>query len=292
MRKRGRPASSTFLTGSLTALKPPRVTLLRRRMRARFERLGEHRVRLLMAARRSRVAGLLLVLTTVTLVTGCGGGTGAASTQSRRQLRHLLGVLRRGSTPADQDPALTARLASIAGLPNCHGLEADRGLIRLATVTPWGQKVFVVAFMPPACTQPPCTGTARACAAPPPDQETVRLLSDSGGPPSLDPYPPQYWTPGQVQHGPGVVQLAGPRAGMLRELLLVPDGVRRVAVLFARQEHAGGVPYRRGLKVVVPVHSNVAAVQVERSSVGEAVVWYGRSGGPIMRFGTSARLGG
>lgn len=237
-----------------------------------------------------RSVNAAVVLLAVVALSSCGGkGVSNAASRSRQDLVALLGVLRRAPSAADRDPGLTRRLAVLANRSNCRGLVADAPLIRFAGVTPWGQRIFVVPFKPPTCKPAPCTGTQRACAAPPPDEETVRLLSDTGGTPLYNPYPPLSSTPENVAEGPGVVLAAQEALPPIRELMLVPDGVRRVEFVFPRHPPFGPA-HHATLRVFVLVHDNLAAVQVNRSDLGQSVAWYGPEGKPIKRFGDPALI--
>jgi hypothetical protein len=75
-----------------------------------------------------------------------------------------------------------------------------------------------------------------------------------------------------------------------RLILVVPDGVAKVVFLLPRQPAGAqnGAPiYRHSLHVAVAVHSNVAAVQVDRQCcTGQLpMIWYAADGHLIKRIG-------
>jgi len=72
-----------------------------------------------------------------------------------------------------------------------------------------------------------------------------------------------------------------------RFILVVPDGVTRVEFSFPPEViPAGGPVYHHRLVVTVPVHGNIAAVQVDRQFAGgePALIWYGAAGQVIKRI--------
>ena len=68
----------------------------------------------------------------------------SAAVSGRRQLIDILAVLRRPQTKADLglNPASLPDPGAFVGAP-------DLSLVRFATVTSWGEKLFFVAFKPP-----------------------------------------------------------------------------------------------------------------------------------------------
>ena len=68
-----------------------------------------------------------------------------------RELTSILGVLRRPQTTADRDPALIRELRR--GARDKYSLAIDGRpvlpLVRVATITPWGQRIYVVPFLAP-----------------------------------------------------------------------------------------------------------------------------------------------
>jgi hypothetical protein len=100
-------------------------------------------------------------------------------------------------------------------------------------------------------------------------------------------------------HGSGTEEGAGRSfaGGSTRErdIALVPDGVAKVEFVFPRQPDGnqyGGPVYRHVLKVTVPVHDNIAAVQVDRECCsGQASVWYDAAGHVIRTLGNPAAAG-
>lgn len=212
---------------------------------------------------------------------------------SRQHLTDILSVLRRSQTKADLNPRLLralppARIAGFTGTP-------DLPLIRYATTTPWGERVYVVPMRPPGRSQIasitrglPRAQAARLTAALRLRGETAGLFSPSGGGGSTS-------TPAEIDAGDAILTegAGGSFAGgstRTRYVVLVPDGVARVTFVAPRQPSPGepGAPiYRHSLAITVAVHDNVAAVQVDRQGTGArpAMIWYAPGGRVIKRVG-------
>jgi hypothetical protein len=199
-------------------------------------------------------------------------------------LLRTLGVLRRPQTKADLDPALLRILERPGSLLSGLGTP-DVPLIGLATVTPWGSKVFLVPRKPL---------TAQQVAELPPqlrtfafrrldrqrNQETLqemelRGLAGGGG---------CCATAADIQSfGDGSW---GGESGSpaTHAVLVVPDGVSKVSLLFPR--HApGGRTYKTSLVVTAPVHNNVLAIAINRGvdDPFQSMIWYGPTGQVIKR---------
>ena len=90
---------------------------------------------------------------------GAARPTKAPAAAATRPLTSILGVLRRPQTTADRNPVLIRQLQHYyrhnkyaspqVGLEGLPGLS----LMRLATVSPWGQRIYVVPFLPPTAAQ-------------------------------------------------------------------------------------------------------------------------------------------
>jgi len=191
------------------------------------------------------------------------------------RLTAILGVLRRAQTAADRDlgPLLTREFVKGGNMFAAGGVPAISG-IRLATVTAWGLKEFLMPVKPP--TQ------ASIAKLPSPQrilashwQQTGPMLatfdSDGGGccVTATEIEDGRAWTYGS-QH-------------LNYALLIVPDGIARVSL-----EHGPGV-------INATVHGNVAAFEMPRSPRGTRppsnddpttyqMTWYGRSGVIVKRF--------
>jgi hypothetical protein len=263
--------------------------------------------------RRVSLGGLAAaIMVAVTLAVAAGalillGGhkrsTASGAVPGRQQLIDTLGVLRRPQTPADlNSPAIVRFLQRYRGGHAPPDLAAqgtpDIPLIRRATVTPWGAGVFLIPMKPASA------------------QAIADLRRQSPG------FPAGFFErPGlrgerlevQVGFGGGCCStaadieagyelttegagraFAGGSTGS-RLTLIVPDGVARVVFVIPRQSRGGspGAPiYPRSLKVGVPVHNNVAAVQVNRECCGGqlAMIWYGSNGRVMKRIGNLAAV--
>ena len=249
-------------------------------------------------------SSVLLALGAVILLGGHARPTPvpAAAAASRRQLIDILGVLRRPQTAADRNPTLLRELGRSGPALALLGGTPDMPLIRLAGVTPWGQKVFVVPLKPP--TAQPVARTLRRFPRFPrslahlmlshrPAGETVELFAGGGDSPE---------TAAQVEAS-GTALLEGAPGGApkrdpglqapVRGVVLVPDGVAKIAILLPRQQIPGDPPYAHPLTVDVPIHDNVGWFEVNRyiDAVGfEHMIWYGPSGVVVKRIGYPADL--
>lgn len=186
----------------------------------------------------------------------------AATVPGRQQLIDILGVLRRPQTPAD--------LARKHWIPMGWGT-LDISLIRRATVTPWGEPVYLIPVKQSG-------------------HEAISLLVGSGGGCCARASDIVHF--GDVTTEGAGRSFAGGSTGT-RVVALVPDGVARVAFVLPRQPSPGqaGAPiYRRSLTVNARVHDNIAAVQVDRESDGAppAMIWYAPDGHVISRIGNPA----
>jgi hypothetical protein len=216
-------------------------------------------------------------------------------TRERQALLDVLAVLRRPQTSADLDSKLLTR--SLEGGFGPFQGPPDRVLIRRATTTPWGSPVFLVPVGPGS--------VARAEAAlgrrhlPPalvrnitlPTERLAEIDSSGSGGGS---------TAADIEAGHALSTQGAGRsfAGgstRTRIILIVPDGVARVAFIFPRQADRNdpGAPiYRHALTVTAPVHANVAAVQVPRECCGSdlPMIWYAPDGHVVKRFGSLAAV--
>ena len=193
----------------------------------------------------------------------------SGATSGPKQLLEILAVLRRPQTKSDLglNPASLPHAGVFVGAP-------DLSLVRFATVTPWGEKLFLVPFKPPTqqalaaaerqIPQRDRTQLARTFAGLASRGETLGVYSREGGgggaPASFIEARGELSTEGAGH------EFAG-GSTRTRLILVVPDGVAKVVFVLPRQPAGAqnGAPiYRHTLKVAVAVHSNVAAVQVDR----------------------------
>lgn len=199
----------------------------------------------------------------------------SAAVPGRQQLIDILGVLRRPQTYADlHSPAIAGFLAR-GQSPVFGGGTVDRPLIRRATTTPWGQGVFVIPIKPTTAASERVffeVGFGGGCCSSAADIEA-----------GYD----------QTSEGAGHSFAGG--STQTRRVVLVPDGVAKVEFVFPRQSSAtdpGSPIYSTPLRVTVPVHGNVAAVQVDREVDGGPVpmIWYSPAGRVIKRVGNFAKV--
>jgi hypothetical protein len=188
-----------------------------------------------------------------------------------RQLVSELAVLRRPQTPADVNSPNLREFLQLHGPddPRRRLGQPIHSLIRLATVTPWGEKVYLVPFRAP-------DGTA-----------TLGLVANGGSCCST--------AAGIASAGLGILSGSGGPAGPSHNdaVVVVPDGVAKVAILLPRQGIPGEPAYRHSLAITVPVHNNVAAFQSTRyaDDIGfDHMIWYGPAGNIVRRIGSNSKL--
>jgi hypothetical protein len=179
--------------------------------------------------------------------------TGAA-----RTLIDSLGILRRPQTSNDLNPGVGVRLFAALTSPAVRSLfgTADLNRTRLATITPWGQGLYVMPFAPPRTR-----GAAKLTRG----SLGLQLVFDEAAhAPALGFYIDGDFgccaSLAMIKSGQVLVQtpfnsgapgLSGPTT---KVLAVVPDGVARV--VFTSPS---------GLRLTAAVHGNVAAAQVAPS---------------------------
>ncbi|MBV9607670.1 MAG: hypothetical protein JO027_21320 [Solirubrobacterales bacterium] len=237
------------------------------------------------------LSGLAVIVALGALVSLHGGKSPARSAPARpaaipgrQQLIDILGVLRRPQTKADLDPRILSQLSNpppiaLRGAP-------DLPLVRLASTTPWGEKFYLVPYLPPTAAQ--VAAVARRFPGLPSHLirgETLDLLSAGGGGGGGDATGVEA---GQAMEIDGAGRSFAGGSTQTRYILVVPDGVARVEFYFPPQGIPGGGPtYHRSLAVTVPVHGNIAAVQVARQmGAPPALIWYGSGGRVIKQIGS------
>jgi hypothetical protein len=199
----------------------------------------------------------------------------AASVRGRQQLLDILGVLRRPQTKVD----LSGPWFREAGVPFARRLGAtvDRSLIRRATLTPWGDAVYLIPLRPSART-----GRGRL------QMEGVSVFVGSGG--DCCSTATDLETSGDLSWGGAGRAFAG-GSTKTQYVLVVPDDVARVEFYFPPEAiPAGGPVYHHSLAVTVPVRDNVAAVQVTRQccSGAPATIWFRSNGTVVKRIGSTS----
>ncbi len=230
-----------------------------------------------------------------------------ATTRTSDTLQHLidiLAVLRRPQTPADR--ALPAQLSGVQGLimASNAGTPVIR-LARLAAITSWGQKVFIAPMTP--LTAANVTALERKYQnrypflkslfnrrPPQPQTVTLALFGDNGT---------SFASPADIESGQqtffdganhSILGLDGP-APPLRVVMVIPDGVAKVAFFLPRQAYPGAIVYPTPETITAVVHDNIAAFVTDRyidqdhwSMVG--MIWYAPSGAIVKRIGNLNQL--
>jgi hypothetical protein len=250
------------------------------------------------AEARSVAGGLALaivVATTVAIVAGAlillGGHRRPVATSpapaGRQQLIDILAPLQRAQTKADLGLKPLPHLL-FEGAP-------DRPLIRFATTTPWGEKLYLVPMRPPTAKALHSIGLhlpAKLLAQLIGRDERLGVFSPGGGGGGADAASIEAGHAIQID-GAGHSFAGG--STETRFILVVPDGVAQVEFVLPRQPRPGqpGVPvYRHSSTVTVTVHDNIAAVQVDREFDGAEplMVWYAADGQVIKRIGNFATV--
>ena len=183
-----------------------------------------------------------------------------------RALVSELAILRRRQTSADLNSPNLSRFLQLHGPsdPRRQRGQPIRSLIRLAAVTSWGERVYLVPFLAP-------NGTT-----------TLGLVANGGS--------CCVTAAGIASNGMGSLS-GGPSGNQV--VVVVPDGVAKVAILLPRQGIPGEPAYKHTLAITVPVHNNVAAFQSTRyaDDIGlNHMIWYGTTGQIVRRIGNSRNL--
>jgi hypothetical protein len=211
-----------------------------------------------------------------------------ATDRSRQQLIDILAVLRRPQTKADLNPRILSQSASIPmqGSP-------DVPLVRFATTTPWGEKLYLVPTKPPTVKQlnilglpPRLIERLRARG------ETLSVFSPQGGGGTSDAAAIEA---GDAIGTEGAGHSFAGGSSQTRFILVVPNGVAKVEFMLPRQSSPGANDpriYPHSLGVTARVHDNIAAVQVNRETDGPSapMVWYSADGRVLKRIGDFAKL--
>ncbi len=266
---------------------------------------------------RDSISAALVLAVVVVVVLGVGAvllsvhhgrsqssGRTAVSTPAEQPLLRILAVLRRPQTKADLPPALVRVLKRNTPFPPFWDGSPDLHGVRLAAVTPGGEKVFLVPYRPPSDAAiaagiphiPPANrsrfaATLRARAAQG-DRLAIELMyhgrpGSSGAP-----------VDGLVRrHSGGSVTAAtieqrgtatwgGFYHGHKTEVVLVvPDGVAKVTLV---------VPNPPGSAVLTTVtgrvHDNVLSVLVPGAQHDpfQRMTWYSATGKVLRRFGLNS----
>jgi len=237
----------------------------------------------------------VLALAALALLGGGGGGHPAstAAATPREKLLASLAVLRRPQTPADLAlPELSQAHTPHAGFQPLLGTP-DRALVRRATTAPWGAKVFLVPFRPLGASRFPQGWTAYA----PLHTRLARgeSITVFGGPggrgESLTGLTAQ-----DIIQGKAIIDEAGTGRARraIRFLVVVPDGVGKVSVVFAR----GPIqrPNRTEEQLLFDErtpHGNVVAFQETGAKPAKPwlMTWETRSGRVLRHFPLPASLG-
>jgi hypothetical protein len=211
--------------------------------------------------------------------------------RSRQQLIGTLVVLRRPQTKADVPPGL---LASLSRNRLLNTGSPDLSLIRYATTTPWGVRLYFVPLKPHRLT-----GFFMTKSGHHPTKKTTELLPEALeviNPHALIPYVVAPTSAALIRGGnaggfePAGRRVLGGGTSESRFLYVVPDGVATVKFVLPRDAQPGAAfepVYAHPLSVSVPVHDNIAAVQIDRQfdKCCTPMIWYAPDGRELKQFG-------
>lgn len=245
-----------------------------RRSGGRFGQLGG-----LIALGLATAVAALVAVAAFALLHGQSNPSGQSQASSAQPLLRILGVLRRPQGHLGESVSEIlgpgGRLRAPLGTP-------DIRLIRLATTTPWGQKVFLVPFKP---------ATARSIQNLPPIMRrlTERQLGREGHAYRLGIFGGGGACCASASaiesHGTGTW---GGDSNSTQLILVVPDGVAKVTLLLPAGQ-AGFTDSSRARTVTGPVNNNVLAVSFQGATDDpvQNMIWYGPHGNVVKRIGNT-----
>jgi hypothetical protein len=233
----------------------------------------------------------------------------ASTAAAVRPLTSILGVLRRPQSAADRNPALVRQLQHYYHHNEYDslrvGLDGLRvlSLTRLATVAPWGQRVYIVPFLPPTAAQKRrLPGKWRTAATQTTATLAVYPMSGEKITAFIEDAPDQAFIKGGRAIGNGAYDTKvydHPR----QVIMFVPDGVAKVALWYPNRSIANHPehPVTAGSKpVIVNVHDNIAALLApgrferrHRESVARPgqEIWYGPNGNVVEPIDSASSCG-
>lgn len=208
-----------------------------------------------------------------------------------QQLVDILAVLRRPQTTADR--MIPDQILGGTPVSEVNVGTPDLPLARLATITPWGQRVFIAPMKPlttsqlaqlkhrypglgPVLRRPARTVSLGLFGAN--DASFASVADIEAGHESI------------FEGRNSILGLAGP-GPPIRVVILIPDGVANIELVLPRQAYPGAIAYPAPERITVPVHDNIAAFETDRyidqdhwSRIG--MIWYAPSGAVLKRTGS------
>ena len=204
---------------------------------------------------------------------------------SRRALINELAPLRRPQTAAESRFAQTLN-RSEPPFEELHGTP-DRGLVRYATTTPWGERVYLVPIRP-WTPQRVHAGAGPSVHGAPPVENLVAYSRSRGEAAFGDARRIRSAPVGNEEAG----TLSHGRSTTTRLFELVPDGIAKVTWVLPRQPGGpqyGYPTYPRVRLLSAPVRGNVAAAETGRELGSREVMrWYAADGHVARTFGSIA----
>lgn len=211
----------------------------------------------------------------------------------------LLGVLRRPQTNTDLPPALRARLSHHEGGP--FSGSADLPLVRFATVTPWGDRYFLVPLNPPTAETLAAAARRLKLSQAFLSSQTARILSTGEQillmSPSGDGDCCFTTTAIKTGHDLHTTEVSGPRGySATRAVAVIPDGVTKVGIDIPAQKlrRSPNAPPNSQANITQPahlllaVHNNVITFEIHQGGAGccltATMTWYGSEGQIVKRI--------
>jgi hypothetical protein len=236
---------------------------------------------------------------------GCGSGSDPAGRATRaaassrppvrrpaayRALTLILGVLRQPQTEPDRNPALLEQLTRETYRRTDRGLLGTPviSLVRLATIAPWGQKIFLIPYLPP--TREQIAGLPARWRRGGEQVAHATVISVGFYPMSSGEAVPAVIEAGRAWASDS--KRGDDYAGE-RFVMLFPDGVAKVALwnTTSIRAHPHPLVAPRSKPAIVTVHNNLAAFRSRTFHSPGHEVWYGPSGEIVKRIANASSCG-
>lgn len=159
----------------------------------------------------------------------------------------------------------------------------DRSLVRYATTTPWGERIYLVPVAPWSPRRINCCGGSGHL---PPVEGIVAYSKQDGF--------LSYSNAARIQrYGSGVDTGTFSHGALTssRSISIVPDGITKVGWTLPRQpggSEYGWPTYPHVGHLKITVDGNIAAAESPRFGQGQVEIWYAASGHILRRFGSIA----
>jgi hypothetical protein len=245
--------------------------------KTRRERIGIVRA-LRLAAARPLVVGIAIAVLALVVLSPRPSGAGQRqrailAASPYRPLTSILGVLRHPQTATDLPSWLSRELRRELHNRIAVGVFGSPGVsrVRLATVAPWGQGIYLIPYLPPTRSQiawlPPRLRNVTR-----PNSIAVAITPEATG----------QGTPADIEAGRDIARNGKPD----QFVMVLPERVTKVAIWNAVSIAAHPHPLTRAGSepVVVSVHNNIATFRSAHFRSPGRELWYGPSGNVIKRI--------